>query len=104
MPLIAFALGYVLTALVANWGIFRIVATIVILGLAWNFITIFQFVPPVVSNLVIVAALAPAWIGAAGGLLVRAYQLQQPQMTMQTRLVTAAIGFVMFGALAYFLG
>ena len=55
-----------------------------------------------VSNLVLVAALAPGWLGAAGGLLVRAYQLQQPRMTIRTRIATSAIGFVVFALVAYF--
>jgi tetrahydromethanopterin S-methyltransferase subunit F len=103
-PFIAFAIGYVLCVLVTNWRVFRIVATIVVLGLIWQFVSLFQLVPPVVSNLVIVAALAPAWIGAAGGLLVRAYQLQQPVMTMQTRIVTTAIGFLVFALVMWFVG
>jgi hypothetical protein len=101
-PFFAFAIGYMLCTLVTNWSVFRIVATIVVLGLIWQFVSLFQLVPPVVSNLVIVAALAPAWIGAAGGLLVRAYQLQQPAMTMRTRITTAAIGFVVFALVAWF--
>ena len=99
---IAFAIGYVLCALVPDWRVFRIAAVIVVLGLMWQFVSLFQLVPPVVSNLVIVAALAPAWIGGAGGLLVRAYQLQQPAMTMQTRIVTAVIGFVVFALVMWF--
>jgi hypothetical protein len=103
-PLIAFAIGYGLCALVPDWGVFRIAAVIVVLGLIWQFVSLFQLVPPVVSNLVIVAALAPAWIGAAGGLVVRAYQLQQPKMTLRTRIITAAIGFVIFALVAWFAG
>lgn len=103
-PFLAFAVAYALTSLVNTWGMFRIAAIIVALGIAWNFITLFQFVPPAISNLVLVAALAPAWIGAASGLLVRAYQMQQPGITMRTRIITSAIGFVVFGAIAYVLG
>ena len=99
---IAFAIGYVLCALVPDWRVFRIAAVIVALGLIWQFVSLFELVPPVVSNLVIVAAIAPGWIGAAGGLVVRAYQLQLPKMTMQTRITTAAIGFVIFALVAYF--
>jgi hypothetical protein len=98
---IAFAIGYVLCALVPDWRVFRIVAVIVVLGLVWQFVSLFELVPPQVSNLVLVAALAPGWLGAAGGLLVRAYQLQQT-MTMRTRITTAAIGFVVFALVAYF--
>lgn len=103
-PFIAYAIAYVLIALVPDWRVFRIAATIVVLGLAWTFVTLFQFVPPQVSNLVLVSALAPAWIGAAGGLVVRAYQLQQPGMAFRTRLITAGIGFVVFLLVAYFAG
>lgn len=101
-PFIAYTIGYVLCVLITNWRVFRVVATIVVLGIAWQFVSLFQLVPPVVSNLVIVAALAPAWIGAAGGLVIRAYQLQQPGIPPRMRVVTAAIGFVVFGLVAYF--
>lgn len=101
-PFLAYAAGYILTALVPNWKVFRIAATIIIIGLTWQFVSLFQLVPPVVSNLVLVAALAPAWIGAAGGMVVRAFQLQRPEMTQQTRIIMAAAGFVVFGMVALF--
>lgn len=100
--LIAFTIGYVLCALVPDWRVFRIAAVIVVLGVAWQFVTLFQLVPPVVSNLVLVAALAPGWIGGAGGLLVRAYTLQRPELSMRTRIIYSAIGFVAFAAVSYF--
>jgi len=103
-PFLAVAIGYVLCVLIPDWRVFRIAAVIVILGLVWQFVSLFQLVPPVVSNLVLVAALAPAWIGAAGGLLVRALTLQMPEITTRKRIIISGIGFVVFGIVAYLLG
>jgi hypothetical protein len=101
---IAFAIGYVICALVPTWRIFRIAAIIVVVGIVWQFLTLFQIIPPQVTNLVLVAALSPGWIGAAGGLVVRAYQLQQPAITTRTRVITAAIGFAVFALIAWLAG
>ena len=104
MSIVAYAIGYLLTSLVPNWVVFRIAAVIVVLGLSWTFLTLFQVIPPVVANLVFVAALSPGWLGAASGLLVRAYTLQQPGMTLQTRIVYSVVGFVLLGVVASVVG
>ena len=97
-----FAIAYVLAASVPNWRWLWITGAIVVVGLAWQFLTLFQIIPPLVTNLVLVASLAPGWIGGAGGLLVRAYTLQRPELSMRTRIIYSAIGFVAFAAVAHF--
>lgn len=101
MSIILFAVAYGVAAAAPNWRWFWIVGAIYAFGLTWMFLTLFQVIPAQVTNLVIVAALSPVWIGGAGALLVRAYTLQRPGLSMRTRLIYSAIGLVAFAAIAY---
>lgn len=104
MSIIVFVAAYVVAVIAPTWRWFWTVAGVYAFGLVWMFLTLFEVIPPQVSNLYFVAALSPAWIGGAGGLLVRAYTLQRPKMTLQERIIYSGIGLVAFAAIAFLLG